>query len=525
MRRRTFLASGLTATALTMPRIAAAQGNRVMKFIPQADLAVLDPIWTTAFVTRNHSYLVFDTLYGWNSKFEATPQMVEGHTVDADGLTWTLKLRDGLQFHDGEKVLAGDCVASLLRWGKRDNFGRMLMATTTELLAPDDRTIVFRLRSPFPQLPEALGKATNNIAVIMPQRFAATDPFKQVAELIGSGPFRFKAGERVSGAIYVYEKFSAYKPRESGAVDWTAGPKIVNFDRVEWHVVTDSSTAAAALRLGQFDWWELPPPDLIPMLRGDRNIDVKPQDPAGFIGVFRMNHLNPPFDSPAIRRALLGAIDQTEFMQASGGDDHSLWNDHVGYFCPNTPMASDSGMEALTSKRDLDKVRRNLEDAGYKGETIVLLGATDIPVLKALADVTADLLQRVGMKVDYVAADWGTVIQRRTRKEGGQGGWHLYSNFGGGLDMTSPTTNTVLWSGQNAAPGWPNSPRIEELSAAWVKASDQANKQRIARDIQLQAFVDVPYIPLGQLIQPTAVRKDITGVMPGFPVFWNLKRG
>jgi peptide/nickel transport system substrate-binding protein len=180
MRRRSFLASG--AATLAMPRIALAQGSRVLKFIP---------------------YLIFDTLYGWTSKFEATPQMVEGYTVDADGLTWTLKLRDGLHFHDGEKVLARDCVASLRRWGKRDNCGRMLMAATAELSAPDDRSIVFRLRTPFPQLPEALGQATNNSAAIMPERLAMTDPFKQVTELVGSGPFRFKADERISGAKYI----------------------------------------------------------------------------------------------------------------------------------------------------------------------------------------------------------------------------------------------------------------------------------------------------------------------------------
>jgi peptide/nickel transport system substrate-binding protein len=310
----------------------------------------------------------------------------------------------------------------------------------------------------------------------------------------------------------------------SGAVDWTSGPKVVNFDRVEWSVQPEPSTAAAAMRGGQFDWWELPPPDLYPLLRADRDISVQLQDPTGFVGIFRMNHLNPPFDNPAIRRALLGAVDQAEFMQAAGGDDRSLWRDKVGYFCPGTPMASDAGMEALTGKRDLGVVQRALTAAGYKGERIVLLGATDIPVLKALADVTADLMQRVGMNVDYVATDWGTLVQRRTRKETGPNGWHLYSNFGGGMDMTTPITHSVLWSGPSAAPGWPNSPRLEELSTAWLKAPDLASRQQIARDIQLQAFVDVPYIPLGQLLQPTAVRRDITGVMTGFPVFWNVAR-
>jgi peptide/nickel transport system substrate-binding protein len=526
MKRRTFLASALAATALGAPSLAAPSASRVLKFIPQADLAVLDPIWTTAYVTRNHAYLIFDTLYGWDAGFQAKPQMVEGHNVENDGKLWRLTLRPALRFHDGEPVLARDCLASLQRWSKRDNYGRMLMAATDELSAPDDRTLVFRLRQPFPQLPDALGKATNNMAAIMPARLAATDAFQQVPELIGSGPFRFKADERVAGAQYVYERFGDYVPRPDGTPNWTAGPKIVNVDRVEWHVLPDASTAASALRLGEMDWWELPPPDLIPMLRADRALKVEVQDATGYIGIFRMNHLNAPFDNPAIRRALLGAVDQTEFMQAAGGIDPSGWSDRVGYFCPGTPMASDAGMEALTTPRDLAKVRDAVKAAGYGGEKIVLLGATDVPILKAVADVTADLMQRVGFNIDYVATDWGTVVQRRTRKDPVEkGGWHLYSNFTGGMDQTTPTTHTNLWAGATAAPGWPTSPRIEELSAEWVRANDQAAQALIAQDIQRQAFTDVPYIPLGQIAQPTAYRANLAGVMPGFAVFWNVKRG
>ncbi len=237
-----------------------------------------------------------------------------------------------------------------------------------------------------------------------------------------------------------------------------------------------------------------------------------------------MNQLNPPFDNPAIRRALSAPSISRSSCRRPAGDDRSFWRDQVGYFCPNTPMASDAGMEALTGKRDLARVKSDLAAAGYKGEKVTLLGATDIPVLKALADVTADLLHRVGMNVDYVATDWGTLVQRRTRKQAGPGGWHLYSNFGGGLDMTTPITHSALWSGSNAAPGWPHSPRIEALSADWLSAPDPAARKAIARDIQRQAFIDVPYIPLGQLLQPTAYRRDIHGVMGGFPVFWNIAR-
>jgi peptide/nickel transport system substrate-binding protein len=366
LNRRAFLAA-TCATALAAPHIARAANASVLKFVPQSDLGVLDPIWTQAYVTRNHGLMVFDTLYGTDSDFRAVPQMVEGHRTDDNGKTWTLTLRDGLAWHDGEKVLARDCVASLRRWGARDSFGQTLMAYTDELSAPDDRTIRFRMKRPFALLTDALGKPGSSVAVMMPERLAATDPFKQVPEMIGSGPFRFKADERVPGSLVVYERNAAYEPRPSGVPSFTAGPKIVHFDRIEWHVIPDAATAAAALQAGEVDWWEAPTPDLVPLLRRHRDVTAPVQDPTGFIGTMRFNQLNPPFDNPAIRRALLAAVSQQDFMQAAAGTDPATWRDGVGYFCPGTPMATDAGLSVLTSPRNLDAARRALAEAGYKG--------------------------------------------------------------------------------------------------------------------------------------------------------------
>src|SRR6516164_8614960 len=248
MLRRTFLAA--SAATLALPSITLAETKRVLKFITQSDLAVLDPVWTTAYVTRNHSYMIYDTLYGQTGKqygYKCTPQMVAGHVTDNDGKTWKLTLRDGLVFHNGDKVLASDCVPSIKRWGARDAFGQALMARTDELSAPDDKTILFRLKQPFALLPDAMCHGASNMCAMMPQRIAETDPFKQFTEVVGSGPFRFKVDERVQGSLFVYERFDKYKPREDGEASFTSGPKVVHFDRVEWHVLPDPATKAAAL--------------------------------------------------------------------------------------------------------------------------------------------------------------------------------------------------------------------------------------------------------------------------------------
>ena len=523
MKRRHFLAA--SAAALAAPAVARGAAANVLKFVPQADLAVLDPMWTTTYQSRDHGYMVFDTLFGLDASYRPQPQMLEGYVTETDGKTWNLTLREGLRFHDGEKVLARDCVASIARWGKRDTFGQALMAATDELSARDDKTIVFRLKHPFPLLPNALGKTPPNMPAMMPERLAKTDAFTQVTEMVGSGPFTFKADERVAGARVVYERNPRYVPRPNGKAEWTAGPKFVHFDRVEWSIIPDSATAAAALQQSEIDWWLFPDADLQPMLRAHRDLTVRLIDPNGLIGTMRFNQLQPPFNNPGVRRAILGAISQADYMQAIGGAPDT-WREGVGIFCPNTPMAGTAGLEAITAPRDLAKSREALKAAGYNGEKVVLLAGISVPVIKAVCEVTADLFKRLGINLDYQAMDWPTVVQRRVKTEPvDQGGWSVMHTFWGGLDHFDPAGHVFLrGNGRQAAFGWPDSRRIEDLRDAWLRAPDEATQQHLARDLQTQAFQDVPYIPIGQRLNPTAYRKNLTGVLDGIPVFWNVKR-
>jgi len=526
MRRRTFLTA--SAATIAAPVIAKAQDNRVLKFVPQSDVTVLDPIWTTAYVTRNHGYMIFDTLFGTDGSFKPSPQMAAGMTAENGARLVKITLREGLKFHDGTPVLARDCVASIERWSKRDTFGATLMAATDELTAADDKTIQFRLKRPFPLLPDALGKSPTSFPAMMPERLAKTDAFTQVTEMVGSGPYKFNAKERVVGSLVVYDRFTDYVPRSSGTPDWTAGPKIANFDRVEWHVIPDASTALGALQKGEVDWWENPSNDLLATLRDSPGIKAVIQDPTGLMGCMRLNHLTAPFNNPAIRRALLKAIDQRDFCIASSGDDPSMYHVPTGLFCPASPFATEDGLEVFAGKRDYDTVRRSIVAAGYKGEKTVILAPTDLPLLKAMADVCADVFQKIGLNVDYQAMDWGTVVQRRTKKESiAQGGWSVFNTFWSGLDQFNPVGHVFLrgmGEGAGSAPGWPTSTRIEDLRQQWLDAPDLATQQSLARAMQMQALTDVPYVPLGQVLGATAYRSNLTGVLNGFVLFWNVKK-
>jgi len=522
--RRAVLAG---AAALAAPRIAAAQGSRVLKFVPHADLTIVDPSWSTAYISRNHAMMAYDTLWGTDSNAQVSPQMLEGHVVENDGKTWKLTLREGLKFHDGEPVRGRDVVASITRWGRRDNFGRSVAAVTDEMSAPDDKTIVIRLKRPFPLLSAALGKVGSSVCAIMPERLASGDPSKPITEVMGSGPYRFVANERVVGARVVYARNEAYVQRQGGVASYTAGPKIVNFDRVEWHIIPDQGTAAAALQAGEIDWWENPTADLFPIIRRNARLSLTVHDKTGYLGFMRLNHLTPPFNNPAIRQALFQAIDQDDFMQAVVGGEPGLRRAGVGYYCPTSPMASDAGMEALNGKRDVAAAKAAIIAAGYKGEKVAVLIPSDVPTLKSIAEIGADTLTRCGLNVDPQYMDWGTLVQRLVRVDAADvGGWNVYHSYWSGVDQWDPAVNSSLRTlGRAGGNGWPDSPKMEGMRDEWLAAATLEDQKRIAREIQLEAFKVVPYIPLGQMFAPMAYKKELTGILDGYALFWNVKRG
>src|SRR5499433_2795585 len=205
MDRRTFLktAAGAGALAtggiLAAPAISQRAAARTLRLVPHADLANFDPIWTTAYIARNAGLLVWDMLYGMDSKLKPQRQMVESESVSSDGLTWTFRLREGLKFHDGEPVISNDVVASINRWTARDSMGQMIKTIENELVATDDRTFRWSLKKPYPKILLALGKIGTPCCFVMPARIAATDPYKQINEYVGSGPMRFVKEEWTPG--------------------------------------------------------------------------------------------------------------------------------------------------------------------------------------------------------------------------------------------------------------------------------------------------------------------------------------
>ena len=521
MKRRNLLGAAL---ATTLARPALAQGaSRVLRFVPQSNLSSPDPVWTTADVTANHAYMIYDTLYGADTTLTPHPQMCAGHELSDDKLTWRFTLRDGLAFHDGAPVRAADCVASIGRWSKRNGFGQVLASRLEAMRAVDDTRFELRTKQPFPLMLLALGA---NACFIMPERVAATDPFKQITDFTGSGPFKFVRDEWVSGSRAVYARNAAYVPA-AGKPDHVAGGKIVNLDRVEWIVMPDAATASAALQNGEVDWVEQPLIDLVPMLERNRDLTVRKFDPFGVVGVVVFNHLQPPFDNVKLRRALLPALDQSAYLEAVMGEQTAFKRGGVGVFIPGTPLANAAGLEALTGPRDLALAKRLVAESGYKGERVVLLCPTDYPTLQAVATMTRDLFVHVGLNVEFATTDWGTLIARRASQEPVEkGGWSTFCTSARGEGLTNPIANNMIrGAGRAGWFGWPDSPALRGLRNAWLDAPDMDAQKTIAAEIQRTVFDEVPYIPTGQWFTPSAWRNNITGIVSSSsPIFWNVRK-
>ncbi len=522
--RRSLIGGGAMAASLALSRPALAQpaATRRLRFVPQAAYSVPDPVWTTAIVVVTHSLMVYDTLYGVDLSLTPQPQMCAGSTVSDDGLTWDFMLRPGLLFHDGTPVRGVDAAASIRRWGQRDTFGQQVLQLTAELSAPTDSTVRIRLTAPFPRMLYAL--AASN-CFIMPERVARTPASEPIQDFTGSGPFRFMRDEWVAGVRAVYSRFDRYKPRPEPP-DFLAGGKIVNFDRVEWVTQPDPGTAVSALRAGEIDWIDQPLFDLVPSLKRDTKISVQQLDPFGLIGIIALNHLQPPFDNVKLRRALLPAVDQQEFIAAVLGDQTEYAKIPAGFFTVGSPMASDAGMQALTGKRDVALARKLVEASGYAGETVVLMDPADQPQMHAMAEVTRGIYEAVGLKVRSESTDWGTLLSRRAvTKPVSEGGWSSFNTRQTGVGAADPTSAQLRGNGLKAWFGWPTDPALDEHRVEWFNAPDLAGQKRAASAMQLEAFESIPYIPLGQWSQPTAFRSDLTGFVKGSnPVFWGVRR-
>jgi peptide/nickel transport system substrate-binding protein len=528
-RIRFTIASSITLAVVALlatPAPQAMAAGKTLTAVMHSDLRVIDPGITTAYITRDHGYMVFDTLVATDSSFKIQPQMADWKVSD-DKLTYTFTLRDGLKWHDGAPVTAEDCVASLQRWGRVDGMGQKLMDFTASIEATDPKTITLKLKEPYGLVLESIGKPSSYVPFMMPKRLAETPPGKTIPEQIGSGPFKFVQAEFQPGVKAVYEKNKDYVPRKE-APSWTSGGKVVKVDRVEWITMADAQTAVNALQSGDIDFMENPSFDILPVLAANKEIKIETLNKLGFQTLGRMNFLYPPFDNPKVRRAAFMAMNQKNVLDALVGNPEYYKTCGAVFVC-GTPLATEEGSEPLVKGNGMAEARRLLAASGYDGTPVVIMAPGDVVTLKAQPIVAAQLLRDAGFKVDVQATDWQTVVGRRaSQKPPKEGGWNMFFTNWVGADVMNPVVNvSISGKGKNGGWfGWPDDPKMEEMRDAFARASSPQEQKEIAAEIQKEVFDQVIYIPLGQYFAPSAWRKSLTGVLdgPATPVFWNIEK-
>jgi len=523
--RRIAAAFSLAALATMLGPNAMAQ-DKVLRVVPHSNLAILDPIWTTAYMSRNHGYMIYDTLFGTDEKAQVKPQMVEEWSANADKRLWTFKLRKGLEFHDGKPVTSEDVVASIARWGKRDAMGSALMTFVDRMDTPAPDTFRIFLREPCGFLLEALGKPSSNVLFIMPKRMADTDAFKQIEEHIGSGPYIFKRDEFKPGDKSVYVKNPKYVPRKEPA-SGSAGGKNVYVDRVEWNLaLRDAQAQVNALQKGEVDILEALAFDHYETVKKDTTLQIPNTAPAGLQYMARFNHLHKPFDNAKVRQAVLAAFSQQPFLQAQVGVKE-LYRTCPSMFTCGTPYGSPFGSE-IQSKSNMKKAQELLKASGYDGTPIVVMKPTDLASIQKLPDVAAQLLRQAGFKVDLQAMDWQTLVGRRSKKDPPEkGGWHMFLTAWQAHDIWNPIANAALDArGEKSGWfGWGKDDKLVELRNQFMREVDDAKKKKLADAIQARAFEVGTHVPLGEYVQPVAARKNISGFfVTNGNLYWNLKK-
>ncbi len=494
--------------------------NQTLRVAPHTELKVIDPIWTTAYITRSHGYLVYDTLFSMNEMLEPEPQMVDTSVLSEDKKTWTFKLRNGLKWHDGTNVTAEDCVASLQRWGKRDGEGQLLFKNIDSLSAMDEKTIVMKLQKPDGFVPAVLAKLSSNVPFMMPKRIAETDPFTAIQDPMGSGPFILKKDEWIPGEKVVYVKNENYVARTE-PTSLAAGSKQPKLERIEWRFYPDRASATDALLKGEVDYVESVSTKSVPMLEGKKGIVIAFTDPLGNVAMARFNTLIPPFDNVQIRRAAIMAMDQNDYMSAALGDQ-KYWRTCYSVFPCGTEFENETE-NSLMKVGNLEVAKKALKKANYDGTPVVIFNPTDVPVISAFTQVTADKLRQIGMKVEVQDMTWATLIERRANRSSvADGGWNMFHTWWIAADLSNPMAIAFSGNRDTGWFGWPADKELEQYRSEYLNAKSREEANDLAAKIQARLFDIGAFGLLGQFFEPVAYNSKLQGVTSPVHFFGNM---
>ncbi|MCP3392263.1 ABC transporter substrate-binding protein [Bradyrhizobium sp. CCGB12] len=526
-RRKLFKASLAAGAACSMPAILRAQtaptAARTARMVLAYPLVAYDPVFTTSDTTQDHAFAIYDTLFALDSNQVPQPQMVGNWGLSSDKKTYKFELRDGLAWHDGSRVTAADCVASIRRWAQRSPSGRVMMDRARDISRTDDKTFAITLKEPLGILIDILATQAGSPLFIMREKDANRSPTEQVIENIGSGPFKFNGALARPGSSFTYDRNANYVPRKEPP-SGSAGAKEVKVDRIVWDIMPDQQTAMGALQAGEIDFIENPPVDLFPAIESDPNLALQVLNTAGSIWFLRMNFLQKPFDNVKARRAMLHLIDQEAFMRAAVGNPK--------FTGPNTSMfgavsiyANDENTGWYTKNGDPEAAKRLFREAGYSGEKVVIITSNS----NSISPLLTQTLQKIGVNAELAMSDRAGIVKRRANKGPVQdGGWNIFMGPWGAGDFDDPIgCDLLVANGEKAWIGWPKDDTFESLRNKWPETNSPEERKALARQMQKAWWDFVGMVYLGRSMLPAAHRKSLSGLIPDPTTYikmWNMQK-
>ncbi|WP_457659756.1 ABC transporter substrate-binding protein [Sinorhizobium medicae] len=523
--RRTLMKSGAAAGAMfALPSVLRAQTNQTVRMI-MGDIQIFDPVFTTSDYTLNHAMAIYDTLFAMDADLRPQPQMVGAWNVSEDKKTYTFELRDGLSWHDGTRVMAADCVASIRRWGQVEPHGQLLLERVADIAAIDETAFKITLHEPFDLVLETLATAGKPLFV-MREQDATLPATKQVTTNIGSGPFKFNAELTRPGSRVVYDRNKQYLPRNEPASGF-AGGKVVNFDQVIWDNISDPQTALAALQAGEVDFWLEPVADLFLAIESDPNFVPDTLGKGGADYFVRINCLQPPFDNVKMRQALLHLIDQNAFLKLLSTNPKA-GRTVQSAFGTGSPYSNDVNTGWFKVGGDLEKAKQLIAESGYAGEKAVILDPTDWSEGHLASQLLANVLQKAGINAELAPMTWSELIVRVTKKEPvEEGGWTLMLTSTGDFTLRDPMSFIFPLNGEKAWRGWPQSEEFEALRSKWPDTATLEERQELAKQMQRVWWDYVPQIFLCQTLAFAARNKSLVDMI-NFPApavaMWNMRK-
>ncbi len=500
------VAAGSPALAAQAPRT----GGILRVAIP-GDPPSLDLHHTTAYLAEIIAWHVFEPLFTYDARYEIVPMLADSYSVSGDGTSYTIRLRSGVRFHDGQEMTAEDVAASLRRWLELSQVGgRYIRPILRSLSATDRYTVRIELTEPSGVLLPALAQPVQ-MAAIYPARIAQQAGGSPISEFVGTGPFRFV--EWQPNRYIRLARFDAYRPRPEPPSGY-GGARAAYVDELRFIPVPDVGTRVAGVRTGTYHVATDITTDLYDSLRADPSLQMLVMKPYGWaVAVF--NNRKGVMSNPKMRQAFLAALDMDEILAGTFGNP-VFYRADPGLLFRETPWWTDAGASRYNQK-DPARARRLLQEAGYRGEVVRWVTSQQYDWAYRPALIASEQLKRAGFNVVLEVVDWATVFQRRSNPD-------LFDVFSTSFIFSpgvSPPTQPVLLNANY--PGWWENPEKERLVAQLVREVEPKARYALWARIQELFWEDVPAVKFGDFFNFSVARRSVQNYQNTADMFfWNV---